>query len=75
METQEDTVFIQNLPKDVTEQMLAEHFGGIGVIKVSFLAIHLYFIRILSFSIVPLQFYIGCVTTQVNLFLHTVRVT
>ena len=35
METQEDTVFIQNLPKDVTEQTLAEHFGGIGVIKVS----------------------------------------
>ena len=36
MENQEDTVFIQNLPKDVTEQMLAEHFGGIGVIKASF---------------------------------------
>lgn len=34
METQEDTVFIQNLPKDVSEATLAEHFGGIGVIKV-----------------------------------------
>ncbi len=34
METQEDTIFIQNLPKDVTESSLAEHFGGIGVIKV-----------------------------------------
>ena len=30
----DDTVFIQNLPKDVSEATLAEHFGGIGVIKV-----------------------------------------
>ncbi len=34
METQQDTIFIQNLPKEIGEQGLADHFGGIGVIKV-----------------------------------------
>ncbi|GAA5814089.1 hypothetical protein MFLAVUS_007579 [Mucor flavus] len=29
----EDTVYINNLPQDVTEEKLAEHFGSIGIIK------------------------------------------
>ncbi|CEP19965.1 hypothetical protein [Parasitella parasitica] len=29
----EDTVYISNLPQDVTEEKLAEHFGSIGIIK------------------------------------------
>ena len=31
---QPDTVFIQGLPLDVTQEQLKEHFGGIGMIKV-----------------------------------------
>ena len=31
---QPDTVFIQGLPLDVTQDQLKEHFGGIGMIKV-----------------------------------------
>lgn len=30
----EDTVYITNLPQDVTEEKLAEHFGSIGIIKI-----------------------------------------
>ncbi|CEG83993.1 hypothetical protein RMATCC62417_17851 [Rhizopus microsporus] len=29
----EDTIYISNLPQDVTEEKLAEHFGSIGIIK------------------------------------------
>ncbi|CAO0797594.1 unnamed protein product [Mucor circinelloides] len=29
----EDTVYISNLPQDVTEEKLIEHFGSIGIIK------------------------------------------
>ncbi|KAL0144140.1 hypothetical protein V8B55DRAFT_1483887 [Mucor lusitanicus] len=29
----EDTVYISNLPQEVTEEKLAEHFGSIGIIK------------------------------------------
>lgn len=29
----EDTIYITNLPQDVTEEKLAEHFGSIGIIK------------------------------------------
>jgi RNA recognition motif-containing protein len=28
-----DTVYINNLPQDVTEEKLAAHFGSIGIIK------------------------------------------
>ena len=35
MELQQDTIFVQGLPDDVTEEGLAQHFGSIGVIKVS----------------------------------------
>jgi len=31
----DDTVFIQGLPETVTEELLAEHFGTLGSIKVS----------------------------------------
>lgn len=34
METQRDTIFIQNLPKDVTTEALREAFSQIGLIKV-----------------------------------------
>ncbi|KAI8386900.1 hypothetical protein BD560DRAFT_430832 [Blakeslea trispora] len=33
MHTIEDTVYITNLPQDVTEEKLAAHFGSIGIIK------------------------------------------
>ncbi|KAI8094986.1 uncharacterized protein B0P05DRAFT_524190, partial [Gilbertella persicaria] len=33
MQTIEDTVYITNLPQDVTEEKLAAHFGSIGIIK------------------------------------------
>ena len=33
MTVQKDTIFIQNLPKDVTNQDLELHFGSIGIIK------------------------------------------
>ncbi len=33
MTVQRDTIFIQNLPKDVTNQDLELHFGSIGIIK------------------------------------------
>ncbi|KAI8978008.1 hypothetical protein BDB01DRAFT_800374 [Pilobolus umbonatus] len=33
MHTIEDTIYISNLPQDVTEEKLAEHFGSIGIIK------------------------------------------
>jgi RNA recognition motif-containing protein len=29
----DDTVYINNLPQDVTEDKLAAHFGSIGIIK------------------------------------------
>lgn len=29
-----DTIFVSNLPEDVGEVQLAEHFGAIGLIKV-----------------------------------------
>ena len=31
---QPDTIFIQQLPKDVTQDQLKEQFAGIGMIKV-----------------------------------------
>jgi len=34
METQRDTIFIQNLPKNVTSSQLADVFSQIGIIKV-----------------------------------------
>ncbi|ORE21159.1 hypothetical protein BCV71DRAFT_241842 [Rhizopus microsporus] len=33
MHRMEDTIYISNLPQDVTEEKLAEHFGSIGIIK------------------------------------------
>jgi RNA-binding protein FUS len=33
LQIQRDTVFIQNLPKTVTAEELAEKFGSIGIIK------------------------------------------
>lgn len=30
-----DTIFVSNLPEDVSENHLAEHFGAIGLIKVN----------------------------------------
>lgn len=35
MEQQQDTIFVQGLPDDVNEDAIAQHFGSIGVIKVS----------------------------------------
>ena len=35
MQTQPDTIFIQGLQTDITEERLAARFGSIGVIKVS----------------------------------------
>jgi RNA recognition motif-containing protein len=29
----EDTIYISNLPQEVTEEKLASHFGSIGIIK------------------------------------------
>lgn len=34
MTTQTDTIFIQGLPTDINEPMLAQFFGQIGLIKV-----------------------------------------
>ena len=31
----EDTVFIQNLPETITEELLAKHFAAVGTVKVS----------------------------------------
>lgn len=35
MVTQEDTVFIQGMNPSTTEDELCQHFGSIGIIKVS----------------------------------------
>lgn len=40
METQRDTIFIQNLPRDVTNDQLRDTFSQIGVIKVKFHSYH-----------------------------------
>ena len=37
MEIQHDTIFVSGMGQDCSEQMLIEHFGSIGVIKVCFL--------------------------------------
>lgn len=39
MEVQEDTIFVSNMGTEVTEELLIQHFGSIGVIKVSVLFI------------------------------------
>ena len=36
METQRDTIFIQNLPRGVTTDELKDVFSQIGIIKVNF---------------------------------------
>lgn len=36
MVTQEDTVFIQGMNPSTTEEELCQHFGAIGIIKVSY---------------------------------------
>ena len=36
METQEDTIFVQNLGRDIDMKNLSSHFGSIGMIKVIF---------------------------------------
>lgn len=36
MITQEDTIFIQGMTPETTEEEIAERFGSIGVIKVGF---------------------------------------
>lgn len=36
MIVQEDTVFISGMDTDATEEDIAEHFGAIGLIKVTF---------------------------------------
>ncbi|CAG5136385.1 unnamed protein product, partial [Candidula unifasciata] len=33
MEVQEDTIFVSNMGQDVTEEIIIQHFGSIGVIK------------------------------------------
>lgn len=33
MQKIDDTIYISNLPQDVTEEKLAAHFGSIGIIK------------------------------------------
>lgn len=35
MVTQEDTVFVQGMNPDTTEDELCQHFGAIGIIKVN----------------------------------------
>ena len=32
---QEDTIFVSNMPDHATEDVIKDHFGQIGVIKVS----------------------------------------
>lgn len=34
MQKIDDTIYISNLPQDVTEEKLAAHFGSIGIIKI-----------------------------------------
>ncbi len=34
MEIQHDTIFVQGLDGNITEEEMAEHFGSIGIIKV-----------------------------------------
>lgn len=34
MVTQEDTIFVQGMNPETTEEEIAEHFGSIGLIKV-----------------------------------------
>ena len=36
METQEDTIFVQNLGRDIDMKNLSSHFGSIGMIKVCY---------------------------------------
>ncbi len=45
MEIQHDTVFVTGLAPEVSEQDIGEHFGSIGIIKVS------YFLDILKYNI------------------------
>lgn len=33
---QEDTIFVSQMNPDVTETEISDHFGSIGIIKVSF---------------------------------------
>ena len=35
MEVQQDTVFVSNMGTDVTEDLIVQHFGQIGIIKVN----------------------------------------
>lgn len=42
MEVQEDTIFVSNMGTEVTEELLIQHFGSIGVIKVSVLFIYVF---------------------------------
>lgn len=35
MEVQQDTIFVSNMGQDVSEDLLVQHFGSIGVIKVN----------------------------------------
>jgi len=41
IQIQEDTVFIQGLNEEVTQEQLAMHFGQIGVVKVCHSAIRM----------------------------------
>lgn len=49
MQQQPDTIFVQNLPLDVTEQDLIQQFGSIGMIKVGWYAIFIIIEYILLF--------------------------
>ena len=35
MEEQQDTIFVSGISEDTTEEQLKEHFGAIGLIKVT----------------------------------------
>lgn len=39
MEIQQDTIFVSGMGEDCTEEAMVQHFGSIGVIKVSFLCV------------------------------------
>ena len=53
MVKQEDTIFITGMPEHVQENDIAQHFGSIGVIKVSWLANEAIDIRVIADLMTP----------------------
>jgi len=51
METQCDTIFIQNLPHNVTEEELGDVFNHIGVIKVKYYSFNIFYENLFFFLI------------------------